>query len=182
MVPKGFSNLMVTVAVSASHVGFCGLRLEPTWTALGQAGGLAAHLLLKNNHKVTDVEVKELQKLLHQNQAKTIYISDIDADSEYFMAVQHFGLKGYLHDAYLMDTLQMPGVETYKSIWGTQYANAYPFHALKPDQKLEPELAKKWINRIENETVKSKAYSYLNNNELSRGELLLKLYELLNPN
>ena len=47
IIPVGFTNLLVSVAVSASHVGFSGLRLEPTWTALGQAAGIAAHISLR---------------------------------------------------------------------------------------------------------------------------------------
>lgn len=42
--PKNLSNLLVPVALSASHIGFSALRLEPAWTALGHAAGLAAHL------------------------------------------------------------------------------------------------------------------------------------------
>lgn len=40
------TNLLSPVPLSASHVGFASVRLEPTWMALGQAAGLAAHLAL----------------------------------------------------------------------------------------------------------------------------------------
>ena len=36
IVPKKHPNLLVPVALSASHVGFCALRLEPIWMALGR--------------------------------------------------------------------------------------------------------------------------------------------------
>ena len=44
MIPKRgeVSNLLVPVAVSASHVAFNAIRLEPTWMILGQSAGVAA--------------------------------------------------------------------------------------------------------------------------------------------
>ena len=38
--------LLAPVAASASHVGFCALRLEPIWMSLGEAAGYAAHTAL----------------------------------------------------------------------------------------------------------------------------------------
>ena len=38
------TNLLVPVALSASHVAFCATRLEPTWMVLGQSAGIAAAL------------------------------------------------------------------------------------------------------------------------------------------
>lgn len=46
LTPRGAKNLLVPGALSASHVGFGALRLEPIWMALGQAAGVAAELLL----------------------------------------------------------------------------------------------------------------------------------------
>lgn len=179
LIPKGFSNLIVSVAVSASHVGFCGIRLEPTWTALGQASGLTAHLALHKNVMVDEVEVSEVQRLLHKNKAKTIYVSDIDINSVYFEAAQFLGTLGFLHDLYLKDTLKMAGATTYKSLWGTQYAQAYPFHTLDPDEKVDDKLAKKWIERLSNPRHKEKASGLVIDKNLKRGDFLLAIYQML---
>lgn len=77
MLPKSFENLLVPVAISSSHVGFCGIRLEPTWSALGQAAGLAAHLSLKNKVPAPKVNMAELQALLLKRGGKLIYVSDV---------------------------------------------------------------------------------------------------------
>jgi len=43
--PGQAQNLLVPVAVSASHVGFNAVRLEPTWMVLGQSAGVAAAMV-----------------------------------------------------------------------------------------------------------------------------------------
>ncbi|MEM7107257.1 MAG: FAD-dependent oxidoreductase [Bacteroidota bacterium] len=179
ILPKSLNNLLVSVAVSASHVGFSGIRLEPTWTALGQAAGVTAHLALTNDDIISDVQPREVQQTLHQQRAKTIYISDIDEDSEYFEAAQYLGMKGFMHDIYLMDTVKMRGVQTYQSIRGTQYAYAYPFHELKPEVMAEDVLIEKWLGRIEDLSTQKILRDNLSQMEYSRGDLLLETYQLL---
>jgi hypothetical protein len=51
LAPRDVRNLLAPVPVSATHVGFCALRLEPIWTSLGQAAGHAAHLVLAAGEK-----------------------------------------------------------------------------------------------------------------------------------
>lgn len=180
IVPLGFSNLLVSVAVSSSHVGFSGLRLEPIWTNLGQAAGLAAHLALLQDIAVKEVNVDELQSLLHQTKAKTTYISDLDTDSPLFEAAQYLGVRGYLHDVYTLDTAAMVDTTTYRSIWGTQYAYAYPFHELKPELEVAPKLAERWMQRLGEADLRKQAEAYLSESSPTRGEFLLKIYELEN--
>jgi hypothetical protein len=40
ILPEGFSNLLVPICLSATHVGWGAIRLEPTWMGLGES---AAH-------------------------------------------------------------------------------------------------------------------------------------------
>ena len=61
LVTKGFENLLVTGAVSSSHVGFCALRLEPIWMSLGEAAGHAAHLAHLKHGMMQTVSVPKLE-------------------------------------------------------------------------------------------------------------------------
>jgi len=67
------ANLLVPVAVSASHVGFNCLRLEPTWSILGQAAGTAAALAVAAGiSAIQDLPVAALQqRLRHDGQLLT---------------------------------------------------------------------------------------------------------------
>jgi hypothetical protein len=69
MVPKRVNGLIVPVAASTTHVAFSSVRLEPTWMALGQAAGVAAHLSLKQGIELRHVPIEELQSVLRQQGA-----------------------------------------------------------------------------------------------------------------
>ena len=69
MLPKRTEapNLLVTAAVSASHVGSGPLRLEPQYMNLGQAAGVAAVMVERGTAAtVQAVDVAALQKTLAQ--------------------------------------------------------------------------------------------------------------------
>jgi hypothetical protein len=100
MVPKTVDGLLVPVAASTTHIAFATVRLEPTWMALGQAAGTAAHLALQRGAAVRAVDVDELQRqLLGQGQVLT-YFHDIDREDPAFAAFQYFGTKGFFRDYY----------------------------------------------------------------------------------
>ncbi|WPU93189.1 FAD-dependent oxidoreductase [Mucilaginibacter sabulilitoris] len=57
-------NLLVPVCLSASHVAYSTLRMEPQFMILGQAAGTAAYLAVKQQKTVQDIDIKELAALL----------------------------------------------------------------------------------------------------------------------
>jgi hypothetical protein len=58
------TNVLAAVTVSASHVVFTSLRMEPTWMIMGHAAGAAAALAADAGCAVQDVSVPQLQGLL----------------------------------------------------------------------------------------------------------------------
>ncbi|MBA4066396.1 MAG: xanthan lyase [Isosphaera sp.] len=140
IVPRAVDNLLVPVAVSSSHVGFCALRLEPIWASLGQAAGHAAHLARKEKVAVQKVPVGRLQARLHTAGSATIYVSDVRPGDADFAAVQWWGTAGGLHG--LAPTPEKPG-QRGKQIVG-QYFEAFPGHAAELGRVLDPGLADQW--------------------------------------
>lgn len=58
------ANLLVPVCLSATHVAFGSLRMEPHFMNLGHAAGLAAVAAGRNKTAVQDIDVKALQNRL----------------------------------------------------------------------------------------------------------------------
>jgi hypothetical protein len=62
------SNLLVPVALSATHVAYSSVRVEPTWMAIGQGAGVAAALAAKAGVTVQALDYPTLRtRLLAQN-------------------------------------------------------------------------------------------------------------------
>ena len=57
-------NLLVPVCVSASHIAFTSLRMEPVWMILGESAGVAASMAADNEIAVQDVPYKKLRQKL----------------------------------------------------------------------------------------------------------------------
>ena len=71
--PSECANLLVTVCLSASHVAYGSLRMEPVYMALGQAAGIAAVLAVRGNVAVQDVPYPQLRdRLLAAQQVLTL--------------------------------------------------------------------------------------------------------------
>ncbi|HEU5078538.1 MAG TPA: FAD-dependent oxidoreductase [Opitutaceae bacterium] len=64
LTPIAPGNLIVVCAVSATHVAYSTLRMEPCFMMLGHAAGYAAHLAHKGNTTVQEIPIKELQQQL----------------------------------------------------------------------------------------------------------------------
>ena len=140
LVPRDFENLLVPVAMSASHVGFCALRLEPIWMSLGEAAGHAAHIAHARKVSAPRVPVPELQARLHAAGAATIYVSDVLPGHPDFTAVQWWGTAGGWHG---LEPARAKSGQRGKNIIG-QYYEAYPGHAVSLDTPLDDAIEKRW--------------------------------------
>jgi hypothetical protein len=62
-------NLLVAVCVSASHVAFSSIRMEPQYQMLGHAAGVAAAMAARRGRAVQDIDVSSLQDALRDGGA-----------------------------------------------------------------------------------------------------------------
>jgi hypothetical protein len=69
IVPKGeeCTNLLVPVCLSASHIAYGSIRMEPVFMILGQSAATAAALALQNGRAVQDVDYAVLRRRLLQD-------------------------------------------------------------------------------------------------------------------
>ncbi len=140
LLPNEYNNLLVPVAVSSSHVGFCALRLEPVWMALGQASGQAAYLAHTSNLPLQHISISLLQKNLHETQSATIYVSDVLPGHPNFVATQWWGTQGGFHGLFPYREGEQRG----ENIHG-QYYQAAPWHTADLDLTLDPTLKQRWL-------------------------------------
>lgn len=111
MVPESTDALLVPVAASATHVAFSTIRLEPTWMAMGQAAGVAAHLAIRGGQQPRQVDIDTLQRILVGQGQVLTYFKDINQRHPAYAALQYFGTKGFFKD-YLARADEPVDVET----------------------------------------------------------------------
>ncbi|MGB5820664.1 MAG: FAD-dependent oxidoreductase [Saonia sp.] len=61
---KECANLLVPVSLSASHIAYGSIRMEPVFMILGQSAAIAAMLAIDHNSSVQEVNYGELKKIL----------------------------------------------------------------------------------------------------------------------
>lgn len=103
IVPQRVDGLLVTGAISGTHMGFSTLRMEPTWMAMGQAGGTAAHLAVEQDRQPRRVDVRELQRQLLADNAVIMYFQDVEFSEPRRKALEYFGSHGGIFETYTSD-------------------------------------------------------------------------------
>jgi hypothetical protein len=62
-------NLLVPVCLSATHVSYSSVRMEPQFMIIGQATGVAASLAIERRTAVQDIPIPVLQRKLREHKA-----------------------------------------------------------------------------------------------------------------
>lgn len=115
-------NLLVPVAISASHVGWGAIRLEPVWMQLGESAGFAAALAVKGDTTPAQLDQDLLIRKLATSRVMITFFNDVDVTSgdSRVPAAQYFGTKGFFasYDARLDEAL----TEDVKTAWEQGFA------------------------------------------------------------
>jgi hypothetical protein len=194
MVPVELDGLLVPVAVSATHVGYSAIRMEPAWTALGQAAGLAAAMAAKEGVEARRVAVPRLQARLHEAGAFTVYITDLFPErnvprpawdppghftahvtewpsvTKYSRAAQYFGTRGFFHPL----SPEFRGGAVGRSTG--QWSIGYPEHAVGFEQPIDAALAARWLDLARVKPGPGLAAD----GQVTRGEFLNRLFTHIN--
>lgn len=96
IVPQKVDGLLVPVAMSATHVAFSAIRMDPTWMSLGQAAGTAAALSIHSHREVRSLPVDELQRALLRQHCRLVFFWDVPLTNPYFETIQWFSLRAHL--------------------------------------------------------------------------------------
>lgn len=95
MVPNDADGLLITTAVSATHIGFGTLRMEPVRMSLGQAAGAAAYWCVLYGKQPREINPAWIQDKLLSQYAYIHWSSDVDRDTRHFKAVNFLTARGF---------------------------------------------------------------------------------------
>ncbi|MCB1211180.1 MAG: FAD-dependent oxidoreductase, partial [Verrucomicrobiales bacterium] len=100
LLPRDIDNLLVPVCLSATHVAWGAVRLEPVWMQIGEAAGFAAALSKKHQTTPGKLDADLLVRTLVANQHFVTYFNELQnyADHPAMAAAQYFGTKGFFAD------------------------------------------------------------------------------------
>ncbi|WPV70387.1 FAD-dependent oxidoreductase [Chitinophaga sp. LS1] len=80
--PEDCSNVFVPVCMSASHIAYGSIRMEPVFMVLAQSAAVAASIAIDSHQSVQDVDVSKLQALLRQKPLATDATPEILVDND----------------------------------------------------------------------------------------------------
>ncbi|MDR6782598.1 FAD-dependent oxidoreductase [Pedobacter africanus] len=141
IVPKAneVSNLLVPVCLSASHIAYGSIRMEPVFMVLGQSAAVAAAQAIDQKQTVQQVDVAGVQAKLKNNPLVDGSIPEILVDNNDPLKVQKTGSwevqlrGGYGPDYYLSEEGQSGGKIKY--IPEVHTAGKYEIFTYYPKQK-----------------------------------------------
>ncbi len=123
LLPREVNNLLVPVCLSATHVAWGTVRLEPVFMQLGESAGHAAALAAKGRTTVAALDPDLLVRKLAASHSTVSFFNDVDitSDAPEVAAAQYFGTKGFFasYDARLGEPL----TESVKAAWQEAFAN-----------------------------------------------------------
>jgi len=97
LLPKSIDNLLVTVCMSSTHIGWGTLRVEPTFMHIAESAAFASSMALKKKTAPASVNIPELQRLLAEKKIMLSFFNEFDMETNepWVAAVQWLGTKGF---------------------------------------------------------------------------------------
>ncbi|MCE5197496.1 FAD-dependent oxidoreductase [bacterium] len=152
LVPVGADGLLVSTAVSASHVGYGTLRMEPVRMSLGQTAAVAAYWSILYSRPLNEINPAWIQDKLLSQYAYINWNSDVDRDTRHFAAINFMTARG------VMDEEQ--------------------FRPEDPLTQDEATLAMNQLMRLEGRSVNTSDPPTSPNYLITRGEFAMRLVEV----
>lgn len=100
LLPQGVDNLLVPICISATHVAWGTVRLEPVFMQLGESAGHAAALAVQSKTTPASLNSDLLIRKLAASRFMLSFFNDVDVSSDdpRAAAAQYFGTKGFFAD------------------------------------------------------------------------------------
>ncbi|MCR6720075.1 MAG: FAD-dependent oxidoreductase [Chitinophagaceae bacterium] len=114
-------NLLVPVCLSASHIGWGAIRLEPVWMQTGEVAAYCIAEAISKNIRPKDLNEDAFTRKLASAKFLISFFNDVEGreSAAWYPAVQYLGTKGFFDD-----------------------------YEAEPDAKLTQAMAKRWIEKV----------------------------------
>jgi len=134
---KECKNLLVPVCLSASHIAYGSIRMEPVFMVLAQSSAVAACLSIDNNQAVQDINIDQLQQILKTNpyangSMPEIIVDNVDTASVIVKGDWSFGKYGGFGPSYLRDTSRSLKAKSVKFIPQINKEGSYQIYTYYP--------------------------------------------------
>jgi len=94
---KKVRNFLVPVCLSATHVAWGAIRLEPTWISLAESASVAVSMAIEEDRLVDEININMLQIRLVERRIMISFMNhaDISSGVDLNIAIQYFSTKGF---------------------------------------------------------------------------------------
>jgi hypothetical protein len=130
-------NLLVPVCLSATHIAYGSIRMEPVFMVLSQSAAVAATLAIQSNTPVQQVDAKKLQDVLITNPLADNSTAEILVDNDDYKQVVKTGdwttdQKGSYGPSMLTDDAKSGVIKSVQFIPAIRRAGKYKVYAYFP--------------------------------------------------
>lgn len=94
------NNLLVPVCLSASHIAYGSIRMEPVFMVLSQAAAIAACIAIDDEVSIQDINIKQMQEQLRSNPMSDGRTPEILIDNDDKQFVKTTGKWSFNYDTY----------------------------------------------------------------------------------
>ncbi len=134
---KECKNLLVPVCLSATHIAYGSIRMEPVFMVLAQSSAVAASLSIDNKKSVQEVNVSQLQHILTtnpyaNNSIPEILVDNADTASIVIKGDWGFGKNGGYGPSFLTDSSRSQTAKYVKFIPQIMKEGSYHIYTYYP--------------------------------------------------
>jgi len=97
LLPQGIDNLLVPVCLSATHIAWGAVRLEPVWMQTGESAGFAAAQAVRRRTTAAGIDVDQLIRTLVEQRVLVAFFNDVAVrgPEPWIPAVEYLAGRGF---------------------------------------------------------------------------------------
>ncbi len=183
ILPRDVDNLLVPVCLSATHVAWGAVRLEPVWMQTGEAAGFAAALAIRHNTTPAELNPDLLIRTLVRNRFAVSFFNDADtATAAQWPAIQYLGTRGFFsgYDAAHREPLTRPVARIWADAFTQLHQAGYnPMKTARSIHAAELEKDDQPLSFSDFLTLLKHTHDSSNEKTITRGEACRLMFKIL---